>query len=160
VFPEEPIGDSTDGYAVRAGTAFRLEGPQSLSGKVIGTVSGYAFGGEIGAYVEAHKGDRSRVQLTSGDDALAQNLRKLAAARLDVVVDDANVLAHAIARFGFGERIAIADRGEPVPIYIAFSPAGPKAREYGTLLSQGVARLRASGRLAELLARYGVRDWR
>lgn len=160
VFPEEPIGDSAEGYAVRKGVAFRLEGPRSLAGKVVGTVSGYGFGGEIGTYIEAHKGDRSKIQLTSGEDALAQNLRKLAAARLDIVIDDANVLARAIAGLGLGDRIAIADKGEPGEIYIAFSPASPRAGEYAALLSRGVVRLRSSGRLAEILARYDVKDWR
>lgn len=160
VFPEEPIGASGEGYAVRRGTDFRYTGPGSLAGKVLGSVSGYAYGGDIGAYVEAHKGDRSKVQLTSGDDALAQSLKKLVAGRLDVVIDDANVLAHVIADLGLCERVVIADKGTPAKIYVAFSPACPKAKEYAALLSEGVARLRSSGRLAEILSRYDVRDWR
>jgi polar amino acid transport system substrate-binding protein len=159
VFPRESIGASGEGYAVRRGTAFRFEGPESFTGKMLGAVSGYAFAGPIGAYVEAHKDDRSRIQLTSGDDALAQNLRKLVAGRLDIVVDDANVLAHAVAA-GLGERVVIADRGAPAEIYVAFSPACPKADAYAAVLSEGTARLRASGRLAEILAHYDMKDWR
>jgi polar amino acid transport system substrate-binding protein len=160
VFPREPIGGSAPGYAVRTGTAFRYEGPSSFAGMVLGAISGYAYDGELGAYVEAHKDDRARVQLASGDDALAQNLKKLAAGRVDVLVDDANVLRGTIAELGLGDRVVVADEGEPVLIYIAFSPAVPGAEERAATLSEGVARMRASGRLAAILARYGLRDWR
>lgn len=160
VFPEEPIGDSRGGYAVRRGTAFRLKGPESFAGMVLGAVSGYAFEGVGGDYIEANKHDRSKVQLTSGDDALAQSLKKLVAGRLDIVFDDANVLAHALAEADLNERITIAEGGDPSKIYIAFSPANPKSKEYATLLSQGIAQLRSSGRLAEILAHYGLSDWR
>jgi polar amino acid transport system substrate-binding protein len=160
VFPREPIGGSAPGYAVRTGTAFRYEGPSSFAGLVLGAISGYGYDGELGAYVEAHKDDRARVQLASGDDALAQNLKKLAAGRVDVLVDDANVLRGTIAELGLGDRVVVADEGEPVLIYIAFSPAVPGAEERAATLSEGVARMRASGRLAAILARYGLRDWR
>jgi polar amino acid transport system substrate-binding protein len=160
IFPSEPIGASMEGYAVRKGTAFRYRDAESFAGKVLGSIAGYAFGGAVGEYIEAHKDDRSRVQLVSGDDALAQNLRKLVAGRVDVVVDDANVLANAIAELDLGEQVVVADAGKPGPIYIAFSPALPKGKENAAILDRGIAALRRSGRLDLILARYGLKDWR
>jgi polar amino acid transport system substrate-binding protein len=49
--------------------------------------------------------------------------------------------------------------GDPNPLYIAFSPSDPRSPAYAALLSEGVVRLRASGRLAAILARYGLADW-
>ncbi len=161
VFPEEPIGAAAEGYAVRKGTAFRYgDDAKAFAGKVLASIAGYAYGGAVGEYIEAHKDDRSKVQLTSGDDALAQNLRKLAAGRVDVVVDDANVLANAIAELGLDQQVVVADAGKPGLIYIAFSPAVPKSNEYAAILDRGIVELRASGRLGQILARYGVKDWR
>lgn len=159
VFPSEPVGQTTDGFAVRKGTVFHVDGPRSFDGKVIGAISSYAYTGEVQSYIEANKDDRSKVQLTSGDDALAQNLKKLAAGRLDIVVDDANVLARTIKLAGLDDRLTIADRGAPVPIYIAFSPTSPRAQDYAALLTAGIVRMRASGQLADILARYDVADW-
>jgi polar amino acid transport system substrate-binding protein len=160
VFPEEPIGVTAAGFAVRIGTAFRYEGAESFAGKVLGSVAGYAWGGAVDEYTEAHKHDRSKVQLASGDDPVAQNLRKLAAGRVDVVVDDVNMLADAIAELGLGEQVTIADVGEPDPLFVAFSPTVPRAKDYAAVLDRGIAELRASGRLGAILARYGLKDWR
>lgn len=160
VFPTQSIGQSGEGYAVRTGTPFRFDGAKSFDGKVMGAVSSYAWGGEIGAYVDAHKDDRSKIQLTSGDDALVQNFEKLLAGRIDIVMDDANVLAHEIAKAGLGDKITIADRGRPADIFIAFAPSSPKAKDYAALIDANLPQMRASGRLAEILSRYGVKDWR
>jgi polar amino acid transport system substrate-binding protein len=162
VFPKASIGRSARGYAVRKGTPFRYKSAEeSLRGMVLGAINGYGYETEIGDYIEAHKDDRSRIQLASGDAALAQNLRKLVAGRIDVIIDDANVLSGAINDLGLGDRVVVTgDDIEPVEIYIAFSPAHPEAAEHAALLTEGIERLRASGRLAEILARYGLRDWR
>ena len=156
VFPKEPVGLSGEGYAVRKGETFHLEGPQSFSGKVMGAVSSYGFSGIIGSYIGANKDDRSKVQLTSGDDALAQNFEKLKAGRIDIVMDDVNVLAHTIETSNLGEQVTIADQGKAVPVFIAFSPTSPKAKDYAALLDKNIAEMRASGRLGAILKRYNV----
>jgi hypothetical protein len=45
-------------------------------------------------------------------------------------------------------------------VFIAFSSANPRSREWGALLDRGIAELRVSGRLGEILAAYGIEDWR
>jgi polar amino acid transport system substrate-binding protein len=160
IFASEPIAVGAIGFAVRKGTAFRFEGAGSLTGKVLGTISGYAFAGEVGTYIEAHGNDRAKVQLTSGEEALAKNFKKLLDDRIDVLVDDVNVLRHAINELGLGDAVEIADTDATGAVYIAFSPAIPRAEEYARGLSDGIVRLRASGRLAEILKPYGIADWR
>ena len=58
------------------------------------------------------------------------------------------------------DKVEIADRGMPVAVYIAFSPADPNAKADAALLTAGIVDMRASGRLAAILARYDVRDWK
>ena len=160
IFPHEPIGVSAMGIAVRSDSDFHYAGPQSLDGKVIGLAAGYVFGGDGGAYIRQHQADRARVQIVSGDDALALNLRKLQAGRIDLVVDDANVLAHVLSQFSPDSHVKLAAVVDATPVYIAFSPALADSRALSTMLDTAIRRMRASGRLAEIMDRYGMRDWK
>lgn len=161
IYPSEPQGVSSGGFAIRKGTTFRYNGLSAFEGLTLGAIRGYDYYDDIKLYIEKHSSDRSRVQLTAGDDALEQNLWKLAAGRVDIVVDDQNVLKLAIQNLGLGDQLEIADDGiTPEQAYIAFSPANDKASEYAALLAEGIVDLRASGRLAEILGRYGLADWR
>jgi polar amino acid transport system substrate-binding protein len=156
IFPTQPIGISTDTYAVRKGDHFHFTGAQSLDGRVLGVVRGYSYTNEIGAYIAAHGNDGSRIEFISGDDAVAKNLAKLLAGRVDVVLDDGNVLRHAIATLGLEGQVRLDDGPDTAPVYIAFSPATPQGKVLSRLLDQGIAALRSRGRLGQILASYHV----
>jgi polar amino acid transport system substrate-binding protein len=155
IFPTQPVGISTDGYAVRRGDDFRFTGARSLEGRVLGMVRSYHYNGEIGDYVARHGNDSSRIEYVSGNDALAKNLAKLLAGRVDVILDDGNVLHHAIATMGLEGQVRIDDGQNPAPVFIAFSPT-PQGKRLAKLLDQGIAALRARGRLAQIMASYHV----
>ncbi len=160
VIPTQSLGASANSFFVRAGSPWKFGGLPSLAGVTVGVIRDYAYGAEYDAYFAQHKADPRRVQVASGDDALEINLKKLAAGRLDVVIEDAPVGRYAVRRLGLGEKIIYCcDDGEPAPFYLAFSPAHPKAREYAELFSKGVEELRASGKLRKILAAYGLEDW-
>ena len=127
---------------------------------MIGLAAGYVFGGTAGTYLKQHLADRARVQVVSGDDALALNLRKLQAGRIDLVVDDANVLAHLLREHGPDSGAKLALTVDAAPVYVAFSPALADAQTLCQTLDASMRRMRASGRLAQILARYGLRDWK
>lgn len=154
-----PLGASTDGFAVRTDSDFDFAGAGSFDGLRLGAIAGYEYTDEVSAYIERHAQDRSRVQLTAGDDALEQNLRKLSTDRVDVVVDDANVLRLAIKELGLEDELEVVGHDTPDPVYVAFSPAHDRAHEFAQMLGEGVEQLRASGRLEEILDRYGLEDW-
>ncbi len=158
IFPVTPIALSGDGYAVRKGDAFSFKDSSSLNGRVLGVIRNYNYMGLIGAYVSAHRNDTGRIEFVSGDDALAKNLAKLMAGRIDVVLDDKNVLANEIAVSHLQDRVTVAPGPSMTPIYIAFSPAAPSGKDLARILDAGMARLRASGRLAQILAKYHVPD--
>ncbi len=161
IYPSEPQGMNSDGFAVRKGTRFRYTGRNSFTGLTVGAIRGYDYHAGVDAYIKDNSADRSRVQLASGEDALEKNLRKLAAGRIDIVVDDQNVLRLAIQELNLGDQLEIADHDlAPEPAYIAFSPADSNSKKYAKLLAQGIVDLRTSGRLAEILGRYGLVDWR
>jgi polar amino acid transport system substrate-binding protein len=126
---------------------------------VIGAIRGYEYGGRLTEQIHAYGEDPTRVQLLAGDDALEKNLRKLVAGRVDLVPEDSNRLHLVIRDLGLADAIEILHEDEPDLHYIAFSPANPKSPAYASILNEGVARLRASGRLRAILDRYGLEDW-
>ncbi len=160
IFPGESLGIISGGFAVRKNVHFRYNGPESFEGLTIGAIRGYDYLGGIDKYITAYGKVRTRVQLTSGEDALEQNLKKLVAGRVDVVLDDRNVLNLAIQELGFDHLIDVAEpNGVVKHANIAFSPAHQRASDYAALHTDGIRDLRASGRLAEILGRYGLVDW-
>ena len=47
-----------------------------------------------------------------------------------------------------------------LPVYIGFSPARPESKRYAEMFTQGVRDLRRRMKLAEILKKYGVSDWK
>lgn len=49
---------------------------------------------------------------------------------------------------------------KPEKACIAFSPALPQSEKYAEILSAGIAELRKSGELKQILSKYGLEDWK
>jgi len=160
VFTKEALGVAQNAFAVRRDDSFEFKGVESLKGRALGVVNGYSYTDEIDAYVATHTSDAALIQTVSGDQALTNNLRKLAAKRVDLVVDDVNVLRTQIESLGLGEQLKIVPGGEPDPIYIAFSAKLPDAQALADRLDTKLAEMRASGALTTILARYKLTDWK
>lgn len=159
LFTSQPLGIAQNGFAVRKGQAFAYAGPESLAGKVLGVIRDYSYTDQLDAYIAANGKDDAKVQLTSGDDALTLNLKKLDAGRVDLVVDDVNVLSAAIRQLGLEGKLEVMSAGAPDPVYIAFTAAKPGSAERVRALDEGIAKLRESGRLKAILDGYGLKDW-
>ncbi|MFY8094935.1 MAG: substrate-binding periplasmic protein [Niveispirillum sp.] len=86
-----PIGSSPLGFAERVAVPVKWRSLSDLVGRRIGTVRGYV---NTDAFDRAAADGTLTVEPAVDD---ATNLRKLAAGRLDMVVIDANVLAHLLS---------------------------------------------------------------
>lgn len=160
VFPEETIAVADNSFVVKKGSPWRYEGPQSLEGIKLGVIRGYSYDGEVGDYVETNRRNPRRIDVVGGEGALDMNLKKLNAGRVAATVDAGPVLAYKMKQLGFTDRMQFVGSVDPSLTYIAFSPANPKSREYADILDKGLAEMRASGRLKQILDRYGVPDWK
>jgi polar amino acid transport system substrate-binding protein len=74
------------------------------------------------------------------------------------VLDDKNVMLNAIAERGLQDRVTLVDGFNSTAIYIAFSPRSGQPEKLAHILDDGMQRLRASGRLASIFARYHVEE--
>lgn len=153
VFPDCDMVDYLATFYVRRGTPWRYTGLPSLAGKRLGVVAGYSYGPDIDGLVQAKNG---LVHESVGDDACMVNLRHLSAGRLDVALEDVNVVGHLRGQSDSFQDLQPAGALPARDMSIAFSPKLPRSGEYAALLCQGLRELRASGRLDALRARYGM----
>lgn len=163
VFPDQELGINRNTFFVRKGDSWQYTGPDSLEGRRLGVILGYGYGPKIDAYVQRHQ-KRDAVQIMAGNHALENNIEKLLADRIDIVLEDYAVFRYVSQKMGVAERVAAAGddrtRGEVNHLFIAFSPSRPESELFARLLSDGIEKMRHSGELADIMARYGLRDWR
>lgn len=161
VYGTEKHGVSSNTFAIRAEDSFEYKGTASLEEKSLAIINGYSYTDEIDAYVKTNKDNIKKVQATAGDTALETNLNKLVNKRVDLFIEDTNVLSHQIASMNLGDKIKVIQSPfGSFDIYLAFSPANPKSKEYTALLDKGMDEMRKSGKLAEILGKYGLKDWK
>lgn len=160
VFPQQSIAVSDLTFVVRKGGTWKYAGPASLESLKLGGILGYSYDGQVGEYLAANGKNPARVDLVAGDNALEMNLKKLMASRIDVTMDARPVLSYKLMQMGLSDKVEFVGSVDPSENYIAFAPGNPKSKEYAALLDKGIAEMRASGRLKQILDRYGVQDWK
>ncbi|OGR32370.1 MAG: hypothetical protein A2091_00490 [Desulfuromonadales bacterium GWD2_61_12] len=161
VYPKNAFGMSANGFCLRQGEKWSYRGVKSFDGKVLGVIRDYSYDDEeIDGYIEANKKNDKKIQISSGENALELSLRKLAKGRVDLVIDDSAVLQGTVQDLGLAGELSCAASGEPDPVYVAFSPKDPKAKEYAALFDKGIEELRRDGTLKKILAGYGLHDWK
>lgn len=159
LFGKQAPGISRNCFYARPGTSWRYTGLESLAQVRLGVINGYSYGQELDDYISQHQRDHDRLQLASGEQALAQNVRKLELGRLDALLENTWIMAMYQDQSGDEDVLEqVGCRVPDVPIYIAFSPVLPSSARYRDILDDGVQRYRQNGRLDALLKRYGIRQ--
>jgi polar amino acid transport system substrate-binding protein len=154
VFPARAIGSSNNIVVVRAGDPWKYAGPGSLLGRRIGAIKAYSYGEELDAWFAKHPPEVS----VEGEDPKALLMKKLIGKQIDVFIEDTAVMADFVKSSGALGLVSVAGNADdPTPVHIAFSPANKKSAGYARQLAEGIDRLEKSGRLREILAKYGVK---
>lgn len=157
VMPPGELGRIQAAFFVRRGDPWRFRGPASLEGVRLGCAQGYDYCPWLNTYIRHWEADPTRVQCIGGPDALWLNLRKLAAGRVDVVVDDPAVLRHAARELGLEDDLVWAGSDpHTTSVTIAFTPVEGKGRVWADWLAEGLEVLRQDGRLDSLRGLYGL----
>ncbi|MCR9236328.1 MAG: transporter substrate-binding domain-containing protein [Alphaproteobacteria bacterium] len=154
-----PLGPLVDGIVTRIGEELDLSQAEPLEGLTLGGINGYEYVGPLGDYIEKYRDNHNLVQFVSGDNALDMNLQKLIAGRIDVVAEDYQVILYRLRAGDLADKFTVVHNEQPDPGYIAFSPKNPNSELYAKQLEEGLNELRASGRLAEIMAKYSLPVW-
>jgi polar amino acid transport system substrate-binding protein len=148
------LGWQANVLIIRDDDPWVFTGLASLVGRQVGSVSSYSYSAEIDAWLAANP---ATVQAISGSNAAGRNLKKLLARRIDIMLDDEAVVGDAISRQGQPPAVRIAGNLPGGTLHIAFAPQ--RGRTLAAILDRNIKVLRANGRLAAILAHYGLSDW-
>lgn len=164
IYPATPLAMSRNVLAVRADDPWQWRSVTSLEAIALGTIKNYSYGPVLNDYIEANGANPARIQPITGDEPLKVNLRKLLAGRIGATVEDANVLAHELARDPQAAKVKLVEIGDPPQgLFIGLArnqPAGlPSAAVLAQALDRTMAELRQTGEFSRLLARYSLADW-
>ena len=161
IFPEEPLAINRLSFWVKKGNPWRYTGRDSINSVSLGLVEGYDYRQWLNTYALNNRHDLRKVQFVAGNTPLEMNLRKLVAGRIGAMVDNEATVIFTAAALGMLDKIQLAGKDyEPSYIFIGFSPKHPRSSEYARMLSEGIRDLRRNGRLQQLLAVYGLKDWK
>lgn len=161
VLPDRAQGNSPNAVAVSRLRPFRWSGPESFAGHRLGVIRDYNYGGALQRYIDSHQSDPDRIEVLSGFgySHVAQGLRLLEAGRIDLLLDDYNVLRWHLRRSPQLDGLEVVPLDDQADLFVGVAIRNPRAADLTRLLAEGTERLRRSGRLAAILARYGLSDW-
>ncbi|MEW5775017.1 MAG: transporter substrate-binding domain-containing protein [Thermodesulfobacteriota bacterium] len=161
VFPTEAQGASQMIFLAKADSKLAYAGVDSLADIKIGVIEDYVYDqGELDAYIAQNKDNPAKVRVTSGNNALDLCIGQLVKGEVDMIVADSAVVNYRLLVMGLADMVKEVGQDTLDPIFMAFSPKNPKAKEYAKMVSDGVKQLRASGELKKMLGSYGLKDWR
>jgi polar amino acid transport system substrate-binding protein len=162
IFPIECLGLASNAFFIRSDSSWQFKDESSLTTVVLGGITDYSYGSLIQAYIKKNQNNSKLIQLSSGESALEQNIKKLLMKRIDALVETPEVFWSQIKAMGLSNDSFsnAGSTGEKEPLYIAFSPKKENSKQLAELLSAGILELRRSGELKEILARYGIEDWK
>lgn len=145
IFPSEAIDESENVIFVLRGSPVKFGGYEDLAGLSIGVTAGYHYGQDF-------DGSRVFTREVGRDDT--ENMRKLAAGRVDAFVCDRKVGLYLLGKLGLGDRIvALPKVVSSLKMYAAFVRK-PGAEKLAAGFDAALAALKASGRYGEIIDRY------
>jgi len=156
VFPEAAIGYSKIALYTHPDNNWQYSGIDSLSQFTLLAINGYAYSPELDSYIEKYQDNSERIWVLSGPAPLSRAIELLHQKRSDVFPEDRYVMQWELKKDGSAESLRMATVIHESPLYVAFSPVGTDSLELAALLSEGAKALQSTGRVAEILTRYGL----
>lgn len=156
VFPEAATGYSRIALYTHLENNWQYSGIDSLNHLTLLAINGYAYSPELDSYILRYQDDPERIWVLSGPAPLSRAIELLQQQRSDVFPEDQYVMQWQLEKDGQTESLRMAAVIHESPIYIAFSPVGGDSQKLAALLSDGAKTLQSSGRVAEILTRYGL----
>ena len=160
IFPAIPFSFSRQCFYTRQDSEWQFKNVSSLTGVVLGVIDGYSYGNLVDAYIRNHR-DSGRVYIsrstTGGTAGLADLISRMKEGRIDVLIEDRNVLSYDLIEDR--PELMLRDAGcfPSSSVYIAFSPATPdKSLRYIRLLDRGMRRMFHDGVIQKITSKYTV----
>lgn len=158
VFPDESWGVAVIGIYVKKGNPWRYRGLDSLKGVSLALIGSYSYTPTLNHWTQSH---RQQIAYVYANNSLEQEIHMVMRGRVEATVSTVEVMQAKLKDMGLEGRLEQAGTvGKPIKMYIACSPAKATSRRFVRWVDQGTRALRRSGRLQEILAKYGLKDWK
>lgn len=154
----QPWGKSVNTFYGHIDRMPSITSYDSLRELRVGAVEDYAYGDEIDAILNAEGANVLRV--AASRRAFPLLVMRLATRQVDVIIEDLNVATAGLAEIDMEESIkpVEVDFMEPDDLFVACTP-NERGRGLIAQFDAGMAKARAEGKLAEILAKYVLDDW-
>jgi polar amino acid transport system substrate-binding protein len=160
IFPDIELGLASHTFYVKNESHWKYEGLSSLENITLGVVKDYSHGTLFNDYIKPNENNPRRIQVINQNGGLKLNILKLLNNRIDAIIEDRTAFQYYLYNSNTPHNFSEAGIYGNEKVYIAFSPKLEKAKEYSVLVSNTVNELRTSGKLDEILMKYGVTDWK
>ena len=159
IIVEEPLGENKNCFYTAVDDPFVYRGEMNLATRRLAVAAGYLYGQPLDEYIDKHRSNYNLLQLATGDHPLLQNIRKLKARRVDTVIENSHVMDYSLRKYRISD-VRLAGCDAATPLFMAISPSRDDAGKLASVLAKGIRRMRQVGKMRELLARYGLSDWK
>ncbi|MBF0316079.1 MAG: transporter substrate-binding domain-containing protein [Oligoflexia bacterium] len=160
IFPNETLGNNRNCfYGVKGKLKWHYNGSESLKKVKLTLINAYTYGEPVDSYAKENNGN-GMVEITSGTRALDLIIAKVISGKMDVFIEDENVIALNLKRKSISTELENLGCIEGNEIYVCFNPNNKKSKEYSEILEQGIIELRNNGKLKSILDKYGLADWK
>ena len=150
------LGKSQSCFYGKKATAWKYEGIPSLSKVSVGSVIGYTYDTAVDEYLEKNKDNPKLVQMISGDSPLPQNLKKLEAGRIQILIENKSVIAWELTSTNSKQDVESKGCVDSTDVFVSFSAKHPEGKALVKAFEEGVKRIRASGEYDQILKKYGL----
>jgi len=157
--PKYPIGVMRMHFFGKKGsyadTEWEYDGTEESLMKVkIGVQAGAVYGDEFDTYFK--KAPRFSVQPNFGNQATRNNILKVLAGRIDVIIEDHNVLSFLVHQMDLKNKLISVghEQNMGTPYYIFFSRKSPYYAQYTEILEKGLKQMIQSGQIDKIKTRY------
>jgi polar amino acid transport system substrate-binding protein len=139
---------------------FEFKGVESLKDSVWGVVAGQRWPPTFQKYLDDHQ-NTGKVILIYEENAYQRLVKLVGAGRADVVLGGGNMLDRIRRNSKYSNELVVEHTPYfgPIPLYAGLNPENPRSKMLAKLIDQGLTDLRASGRLSDILSKYGIPIW-
>ncbi|NOH73415.1 amino acid ABC transporter substrate-binding protein [Vibrio pectenicida] len=155
IFGQEEFALDTTAFFVNDSDSWRFNTSESLSGRKLGSISGYKYGEPIDSWIEDN-GD-----VLAGNNSLDRNIKMLQAKRIDTIIESELVMGAKLQSLNATKYVISAGNTDTShPLYLACGPDNPNSSTIVKSLDEGIRVLRKQGHVQDIMSRYGLNDWK
>ncbi len=156
VFSSHPIIESQQAFFAERKSTWQYTGIPSLSKVSLGVIQDYSYAPELDKYIQKNKNNPRLIQVSSGEEALKNIIKKTLLGRISAFVEDSRVEEYVARSMGVDGQLKAVGVLVTQDVFVAFSPANVRSGEFAVMLEEGIVELKQSGKFDQILSRYGV----